>query len=467
MIHSCVSLQSNTISIGPINENDQGQMIEGFGGSLTHSSAYLLKGHNRLERKKILMDLFDRAKGIGLSYLKIPMGTSDFRPKEDYTFADLPSSLKDPFSIDQKNSIPLSIRHEQLVEDTSAKERLTFFSIKKDEKYFIPILRKILKINPHITILGSPYTAPKWMTTNNHLNAENYETYALYFVKFIQAYATHNIRIHAVTLQNELQYTSDEYPTMRMSVMDQKRFAAILENFFIEYKISTKIIGYDLTGNDINYPIQILGFTLHSYKGEAASQTSPYNKFPDLNIHFMECESSLGSEFGNGLKWNMTHLIIGATQNWAECVLKWNLVLDEKGGPKIPGGHENGRGILTIPSNYQGNYSRNVDYYAFGHASKFVQPGATLIIRPSETNIENLDYVIFKNPDESIVFVLYNQSYNEQIISFKLSIWGNIKENSFDIPEKSACTIVFWPDKEPHQVVTSSNGHSTLLNASS
>jgi glucosylceramidase len=58
-------------------------------------------------------------------------------------------------------------------------------------------------------------------------------------------------------------------------------------------------------------------------------------------------------------------------------VLFWNLALDENDGPHL-GGCKDCRGVVTIDSK-TGAVTRNVEYYALAHASRFVLPGARRI----------------------------------------------------------------------------------------
>src|SRR5579885_2661599 len=54
------------------------QTIDGFGASLTDSSAWLL--YTKLapeQRKQTMTELFDPKQGIGLNFLRQPMGASD------------------------------------------------------------------------------------------------------------------------------------------------------------------------------------------------------------------------------------------------------------------------------------------------------------------------------------------------------------------------------------------------------
>jgi glucosylceramidase len=124
------------------------QEIDGFGASLTDSSAWLMAKKLKPEaREKVLQKLFNPKSGIGLSVLRQPMGASDFALKS-YTYNDLPAGQM-PDGLDPK---------------------LEKFSINHDKLYIIPILKRILEINPNLKIIGSPWSPPAWMKTTNSLD---------------------------------------------------------------------------------------------------------------------------------------------------------------------------------------------------------------------------------------------------------------------------------------------------------
>jgi glucosylceramidase len=92
------------------------------------------------------------------------MGASDFRLAE-YTYDDRPGGQTD-YDL--------------------------YFSVAYDQQYIIPALQAILAINPNVKIMGSPWSPPAWMKTSGQIGWENltsnvYNTYAAYFVKYIQA----------------------------------------------------------------------------------------------------------------------------------------------------------------------------------------------------------------------------------------------------------------------------------------
>jgi glucosylceramidase len=147
------------------------QQIDGFGASLTDSSAWLL--WNKLtesQREEAMQMLFSPSHGIALSILRQPMGASDFA-LSDYTYDELPSgqpgSLGDP-----------DLRH---------------FSIDHDRAYIIPLLREALALNPGLKIIASPWSPPGWMKTSlstiqGALLPSAYAPLAKYFVRFIDVY---------------------------------------------------------------------------------------------------------------------------------------------------------------------------------------------------------------------------------------------------------------------------------------
>ena len=74
----------------------------------------------------------------------------------------------------------------------------------------------------------------------------------------------------------------------------------------------------------------------------------------------------------------------------------WNLALDEQHGPHT-GGCTNCRGVLTIDTR-TGAVTRNEEFYALAHASRFVRPGAVRI--GVESSNDSIAVVAFRHPDD-------------------------------------------------------------------
>ena len=384
------------------------QEIEGFGASLTDSSAWLIYEFlNASERQTVLTDLFDPDRGIGLSCLRQPMGASDFRLQE-YSYDDLPAGVAADYNLD-------------------------YFSIAYDEKYIIPTLQEILSINPNVRIMGSPWSPPVWMKTSGQigsgsLKADVYDTYANYFVKFIQAYAANGISIDAVTLQNEPYYEPGSYAGCRMEPADQIKLVKKMGIAFQNNSISTKILVWDHNWDNPGYPIAVLddpvarpyitGSAFHHYSGQVSAQTTVHNAYPNKAIYFTE--GSDGSWNDGGFNSDLIRngiFVVETLQNWAKTVIKWNLALDENNGPKIAGGCDTCYGVITVNQATR-HVSPRPQYYALGHASKFLHPGAVRIASGNE----GIQTVAFKNTDGSIVLYVVNPHSSADTLKLK---WNN------------------------------------------
>jgi len=377
-----------------INPSQTYQEIDGFGASLTDSSAWLI--HEFLtasERHALLTDLFDPDEGIGLSYLRQPMGASDFR-LQNYSYDDLPPGVTSDYL-------------------------LTYFSIAYDEPYIIPTLQEILAINPNVRIMGSPWSPPVWMKNGGligggTLKSNVYNTYANYFVKYIQAYAAHGINIHAVTLQNEPYHEPWTYPGCRMEPAHQIKLVKEMGPAFASQGIATRILVWDHNWDNTDYPLTVLsdedarpyiaGTAFHHYNGDVSAQSTVHDAYPDKDIYLTEASDGTWNDggFNSDLIRNGTFLV-DAVRNWARTIIKWNLVLDQNNGPKIAGGCNTCYGVLTVNRTTR-QITPRPHYYALGHASKFLRPGAVRIGSPAEP----YKTVSFQNIDGSIVLYVVN-----------------------------------------------------------
>jgi glucosylceramidase len=415
--------QSNQGITITLDQDETMQEMEGFGAALTESSAYVLSTKLKPDqRTELLRELFGREAGIGISYLRIAMGTSDFS-LEDFTYNDLKEGETD-----------IELEH---------------FSVEKDKKYLIPVLKEILTISPDIKIMASPWSAPAWMKTNaklagGKLKPEYYKTYANYFLKYLKAYEKEGIPIDAISIQNEPLHEA-AYPSMRMEATEQIDFINNhLGPLFAKENIKTGILIYDHNWDRIDYPLKMLtdaflrsfvkGTAFHGYAGSVTMMSSVHNYAPDLGIYFTEISGGeWATDFADNMGWNMKNIFIGAPRNWSKNALLWNLALDENHGPKN-GGCQDCRGVITISDG--GFVRRNVEYYAIAHLSKFVMPGAKRI---KSSFTDAVEQVAFKNPDGSIVLVVSNDASNLQRINI---VFGE-KQLTYNQEPRSTVTYVF------------------------
>ena len=420
-----------------VNDSVSYQQIDGFGASLTDSSAWLL--WNKLteaQRKEAVEMLFSPRKGIGLSVVRQPMGASDFALSA-YSYDDLPSGQ------------PLS----------PGDPDLRHFSIDHDRAYIIPLLREALARNPNLKIIASPWSPPGWMKTSGSmiqgaLLPSAYSALAKYFVRFVGEYEAAGVPIYAITMQNEPKYIPNDYPGMNMTGREQAEFVAnYLGPAFRDEHLKTKIMVFDHNWDLINYPIEVLsdaraaafaaGTATHCYGGNVTAQNELHERFPDKDIWLTECS---GGDWQKGdLLEQQVHLVIGAMRNWARSVVLWNLALDQNHQPFL-GGCTNCRGIITV--NHASEPSQivpTVDYTALAHASKFVAPGAYRI----ESNTfeqGSLEDVAFRNPDGSLVLLVLNGSGS--VATFNIA-WAG-KYASYKLPGGAVATFRWHSQAKAH-----------------
>ena len=403
------------------------QTMAGFGASLTDSSAWLLRNKLSDSQFHITMEmLFDRKKGIGLNLLRQPMGSSDFA-LEDYTYDDMPPGQSD--------------------------SDLQHFSIEKDERYIIPVLRAALAINPQIKIFATPWSPPAWMKSNDSLvqgmlRPDNYGTMAGYFVKFVKVYEHAGIPIFGLTIQNEPLNVEANYPSLLMSSSEQAAFlGSTLGPAFRSAGLHTKIFIFDHNWDLTHYPIEVLsdpkaaayisGIAIHCYGGNAAAQSELHKRFPSLPIWLTECS---GGDWQRGnLLVEQVRLIIDSTRNWSQSVILWNLALDQNHEPHL-GGCKNCRAVITVnTAGGAGEAVPTVDFTALAHVSKFVRPGAHRI----ESNTfgpGSLEDAAFRNPDGSVVLLVLNSGSKH--VTFNVG-WEQ-KYAVYTLPGNSAATFT-WP----------------------
>jgi len=379
-----------------VDERTRYQAMVGFGAALTDASAWLIQTRmTGAQREALLQELFGRSgDGLGLGFVRVTMGASDFS-RSHYSYDDLPPGETDP--------------------------TLARFSIAPDRAEKLPVLRRALAINPRLTVMATPWSAPAWMKSGGSLiggtlRPEAYGPFALYFRRFIEAYAAEGVPVHYLSVQNEPHHEAADYPAMRLDPAARARFVGEhLGPLLASAGLETRILDWDHNWDQPASPLAVLadpaarryvaGVAWHCYAGEVSAQSVVHDAHPRTDTFFTECSGGgWAPDFGDNLTWNVRTLIIGATRHWARGVLLWNLALDERGGPHL-GGCDDCRGVVTIDA-ASGAVVRNVEYYALGHVSRFVRPGAHRIA--STTDVQGLESVAFRNADGVKALVVLN-----------------------------------------------------------
>jgi len=404
------------------------QSIVGFGAAVTDASAWLIQTKlNEAQRSALLKELFGRDGGLGLSFTRISIGASDFS-RSHYSLGDTPDGKPDP--------------------------ELKHFSIEPNRAELLPVLRAARAINPELRIVGSPWSPPGWMKTSGslvhgRLLPEAQPALAAYLVRFVDAFAAEGVPIFALTLQNEPDFDPPDYPGMKLEPAERARIIGQFLGPMLAKRTSPPLIlDWDHNWDKPESPLAVLadreaapyiaGVAWHCYGGNVAAQTQVHDAHPDKDTYFTECSGGEWDPvFGNSLRWMVRELIIGSTRGWSRGIVLWNLALDEKHGPHA-GGCGDCRGVVTIDST-SGAVTRNVEYYALAHASRFVMPGAHRI--ESTTGVKGLATVAFQNADGSMALIVLNDAKSQR----KFSVRSAGASFDYALPAGAVATFVWNP----------------------
>jgi glucosylceramidase len=378
-----------------VEDTQRYQTMDGFGASLTDGSAWLLQEKLSVpSRQRAMIQLFDPVHGAGLSFLRQPIGSTDLS-RDIYSFDDMPVGESDP--------------------------KLQHFSVKHDQGYIFPVIRQALALNPAITVMVTPWSAPAWMKEpqtmdGGRLREDAMTAYSSYIVDSVQAFQQAGVPVKYLTIQNEPLNETKNYPG---TLMPEEQAARLVGSYLgpglHKAGLKTGILGYDHNWDHPEYPIAMLsdpvaapyvfGTALHCYGGDVNAQDAIHERFPNKGIWLTECSGGTWQRESPLLA--TAHLLIEATRHWAKSVSLWAVALDSDHGPHA-GGCKTCRGLVTVDLHTSPPMvSYNGDYYALAHAAKFVRPGATRIGSTSFGR-DGLETVAFQNIDGTVALLALN-----------------------------------------------------------
>ncbi|WP_404330929.1 glycoside hydrolase family 30 beta sandwich domain-containing protein [Mesobacillus maritimus] len=399
------------------------QSFMGFGGAFTEAAAYTLAQILEEDRLKIIDSYFNKETGLGYSLGRTHIHSCDFA-LENYTYV-------------KENDVDLKT-----------------FSIEREQKYVLPLIRDAVKARgEELTILSSPWSPPAWMKTNNEMNnggklkPEFYSIWALYYTKYIKAMESEGIPIWGITVQNEpeatqvwdsCRYTAEEErdfvknhlgPVMEKEGLGDKEIIIWDHNRDVAYERAKTIL------SDAEASKYIWGTGLHWYVSEEFENLSKVHEdFPDKHLIFTEGCIEGGVQLG---AWHTgeryARNIMGDINNWLEGWIDWNIVLNEQGGPNHVGNYCD---APVIADTKTGEIHYNSSFYYIGHFSKYIKPNAVRIAH--ELNHESLKAVSFQNEDGTIVAVVMNDA--DKAETFTISLESQTAD--IELPEHSITTFI-------------------------
>ena len=418
---------ANTITV---NENTKYQQFVGAGASMTDTAAYLLNSSNSISastRSTVMNNLFNPSSGIGLDFLRNPMGASDLA-RGNYSYDDMPAGQTDP--------------------------NLNNFSIGHDLTDILPLTKQAEQLNPNLKLMMTPWSAPAWMksddnfTSHSYLQSQYYAAYAQYFIKTIQAYQAQGVHVDYISEQNEPGCCDGStYPTMNWNGNGLDYFGVTdLLPALHSAGLATKLLALDwnwstyasygqqevddaTVRNDPNFG----GVAWHGYdEGSAGEQTTVHNEYP--NIGQFDTEHSGGTWIADQQNEDMNN-IIDYTRNYGQSVVKWSLAVDQNMGPHN-GGCGTCTGLITVHDDGSGQVDYTVEYYDMGQLTKFVKPGAYRIDSNETSNVQDVAWI---NPDGSKAVVAYNGTGSTQPTTIN---WGN-ESFTYNLPAATSATFTW------------------------
>jgi glucosylceramidase len=306
------------------------QTFLGIGGALTDASAETFFKMPQAKQDELLQAYYDSQKGIGYTLARTNINSCDFS-SASYTYV------------------------------SDGDKELKTFNIDHDKQFRIPLIKQaIAAAGGKLTLFVSPWSPPAWMKDNNSmiqggkLLPQYRQSWANYFVKFINAYQKEGIPVWGLTLQNEPMakqtwescYFSAEDerdyiktylgPTLVKQGMSDKKLIAWDHNRDLIYQRASTIF------NDKEAAKYIWGIGYHWYETWTGSAMMFDNvrrvaeTFPDKKLMFTEgCtdrfdaarinEWALGEVYGH----SMVNDFNNGTVGWTD----WNILVDETGGP--------------------------------------------------------------------------------------------------------------------------------------
>lgn len=344
----------------------------GFGVAFTGSSCYNLNQMTADCRRNFLEDIYTGA-GLDLQVGRIPIGSCDYSA-ELYSYDDVKDDLT-----------------------------LSHFSVEKDEKYILPMIKEVVKTNPDIYLFASPWSPPGWMKTGEsmcggYMRDKYLECYARYFVRFLEEYKKCGISVSAVTPQNEPHAEQDSrYPTCMWHPEIEARFILELRKKLTEAGRNTEIWmhdhGFEKWGKILwcfkEYPelLDACGSVAFHYYDFYIEMTDIIRQaHPALRFHFTEGGPRLYDNYATDwCKWGI--MMAKALNRGFLSFTGWNLLLDETGGPNI--GPFFCGGLATRDSQ-TGELSYSGQYRALQHFSGFIKKNARIFTAKADIQGMNI-----------------------------------------------------------------------------
>ena len=414
-----------------VNPQQTFQTFLGIGGAITDAAAEVFAKLPAEKQEELLKAYYDREEGIGYTLARTPIHSCDFS-SASFTY----------------------------IEDGDAE--LKTFDIEHDRQFRIPLIKRATQAaGGELLLYASPWSPPAFMKDNGNmlqggkLLPEYSDSWANYYVRFIQAYEAEGMPIWGITIQNE-PMAVQRWESCIYTAAEERDFLkdhlgpAMEQAGFGDKKIVVWDHNRDLINNRANTIFDdpdaskyAWGIGFHWYETWAGGEPMFDNlakvkeAYPDKQLLFTEgCNERFDADkyqfWPNAERYarSMINDFNRGTVGWTD----WNILLDENGGPN----HVGNFCFAPIHGDTRtGELVYTPTYFYIGHFSKFIRPGALRVSTAASRS--HLLSTTFRNEDGKMATVVMNQS--DQDIAYRLYVESEAIELS--IPAHALQTLVY------------------------
>ncbi|HEY3396105.1 MAG TPA: glycoside hydrolase family 30 beta sandwich domain-containing protein [Armatimonadota bacterium] len=403
----CTTAGEPWTSLAPATESSSGGLADtgerdqtwrGFGGCFNELGWKALQPLTPTARDRVLRSLFaPRQDSCRFRHCRVPIGANDYA-ESWYS-------------------------HNETAGDFAMKH----FSIERDQKHLLPYLRAALAIQPETTLFASPWSPPTWMKFPQAYNHgtlvgtdQNLAAYALYLLRFVQAYRAEGLPVTAIHVQNEPN-SDQKFPSCLWTGAQMRDFIRDhLGPRFSRAKLDCEIWAgtiergdYNAWGNTIFSDAACRRLvTGMSFQWAGRGQVQRMRmSWPEVRLIQSEGECGSGSNsWGHAM--HTFDLLWHYLTNGVEAYTYWNMVLPP-GGTSTWGWKQNAM-ITVDPETRRVTY--NPEFYVMKHLSRFVAPGARRICLRGPWTGNSL---AFENPDGTVVVAVQNPHADARDFAFQ------------------------------------------------
>ena len=321
-----------------INTLQQYQKIDGFGGAMTDSSAYLLsrlKGREARLYNRVIDFMFNNATGVGVT--RVSMGASDFSVGDEYSYIASPPAF--------------TAAAAQLNDPTSL---LSSFKLDgtQSAQYTIPVLLDAFKRNPRLKVVLSPWSPPAFMKSNNTMNGGTLRSdfvnlLAKYYAQTAAAWSAAGVRPWAMTVQNEPSHIA-AYPSMGMNASLQVQVASALKGELAQRGLADVQVwahddnysGWQTAADIVNGNASAVdAVAFHCYRGDPEQMSQFQAALQNgvrKDVHLTECTGTgQPDDRWSGIRGWLNNVYWPVLIQNSSSVVQWNLALDNGYGPHL------------------------------------------------------------------------------------------------------------------------------------